>query len=393
MPNTKLVRIGGLALLAFLASTSGLDGQERGRGISGRRTFDAQPGGTLVLELRSGGSIDVEGWDRNQIEIVYGDPENDQADFEITFDQRSDGLAVAARYAERVHRTALRLEIRVPRRFSIQTRSAGGGIALTDLQGTFSGSTDGGAIVIHNVQGVARLSSGGGGIEIIDSELDGRVSTGGGEALVQNVVGDVRAISGGGDVQYRNVRDPRGGLRAPADLCDADITERTILITNAGGGITLPEAPEGACVRTGGGDIDVRGGRRFVHALTGGGDIQVRTESGDVTANTGAGEIEVSVERAAGSGAITLTTGLGDITLVVPRGFSARYDLTIGYTRSSSQDFRIVSDVDLAEERTTRWDSSWGSPRRFIRGTGQSGDGDYRIEIRTTNGSITVRER
>jgi len=73
--------------------------------------------------------------------------------------------------------------------------------------------------------------------------------------------------------------------------------------------------------------------------------------------------------------------------------FSARYDLTIGYKRNSSQDFRIVSDVDLSEERTTRWDSSWGTPRRFIYGTGETGGGDYRVEIRTTNGNITIRER
>lgn len=393
MSNWKLVRIGGLALLACLAGTGGLDGQVRDRGISGRRTFDAQPGGTLVLDLRGGGSIDVQGWDRNQVEIVYGDRENDEADFEITFEPRTDGLAVAARYAQHVQRTRLLLEIRVPRRFDIQTRSAGGGIALSNVRGTFSGRTAGGSIVIRGVQGVASLSSGGGQIEILDSELDGRVSSGGGRALVQNVVGDVRATSGGGDVRYRNVRDRSGRLRAPENLCDAAITERTILITNAGGAINLEEAPEGACVRTGGGDIDIRGGRHFVHVVTGGGDIQVRTESGDVSASTGAGEIEVTVARAAGSGGITLSTGQGDITLVVPRGFSARYDLTIGYTRNSRQDFRIVSDVDLALERTTRWDSSWGSPRRLIRGTGQSGDGAYRVEIRAVNGNITVRER
>jgi DUF4097 and DUF4098 domain-containing protein YvlB len=394
MRNLKIIRFMGLALFLCLANANGLHGQQgRGVGISGTRTFDVRPGGTLTLDLKQGGSIEVGGWDRNEIEVVYRDRGNDERDFTITFDRVQGGLEIDAQYAPEVTTIHLRMEIRVPRRYNLQTHSAGGGITLSNLEGTFAGTTGGGAIIIRHVKGEARLSSGGGGIEITDSELDGRVSTGGGEVLVQNVIGDVSATSGGGNVQYRNVRNGNGGLRAPSHLCDADITENTILITNAGGGIDLSEAPNGACVRTGGGDIDIRGGERFIHASTGGGDVDIHTESGDVVASTGAGRIEVVVERGVGDGRISLGTGTGDVLLVVPRGFSARYDLTIGYTRNSSQDFRIITDVDLQEDRTTRWDSSWGTPRKFIHGSGETGNGDYRVRIRTTNGNITIKER
>lgn len=397
MRKAKIVRYVGSALFLCVANAGGLYGQQGQEGrVSGTRTFDARSGGTLTLDLRGGGSLAVEGWDRNAIEVVYLDQRNSPDEFTITFDpveREGGGLEIRTRYAPEVTTTTLRMEIRAPRRYNLQTNSAGGGITLSNLEGTFSGHTGGGAIILRHVKGEAHLSSGGGGIEITDSELGGRVSTGGGEVLVENVVGDVVATSGGGNVQYRNVRDSRGGLRAPSGLCDADITANTILVSSAGGRIDLAEAPEGACVHTGGGDIDIRGGRRFVHASTGGGDIDIRTQSGDVVASTGAGRIEVVVERGAGSGEVSLGSGMGDVTLVVPRGLSARYDLTIGYTRNSSQDFRIVSDADLHEERTTAWDSSWGTPRKFIRGSGQVGSGDYRIRIRTTNGNITIRER
>ena len=394
MPELKAIGVTGVALLLCLANTGRLDGQQDRQGeIHGTRTFEAEPGGTLVLDLRDGGSITVEGWNRDEIEIVYRDDENDERDFEITFDTRGNGLEVEASYARGINRIPLQLEIRVPRRYDLRTRSAGGGITLTNLEGRFSGDTGGGSITLHQVAGEARLSSRGGDIEITDSELDGTVSTLGGDVLVQDVVGDVRATSAGGPVVYRNVRDGRNRVRSPANLCDAEITENTVLLTNLGGSIDLREAPEGACVRTAGGDIDIRNGRHFIHAGTGGGDIEIEIESGDVTARTGAGEIEVIVERAEGEGDIALSTGLGDVTLIVPPGFSARYDLTIGYTRNSRRDFSFISDLDLDEERTTSWDSSGGTPRRYIYGSGVSGDGDYRVEIRTTNGNITIRER
>lgn len=382
-----------LALMVSLAGAGQLDAQNRGDGLSGTRTFDAQPGGTLVFDLRDGGSINVEGWDRNEIQISYYDRRNDAEDLEISFEPTRNGLEVTAEYTRRVRSNNLILEIRAPRSFNIRTESSGGDITLSNLEGTFSGRTAGGAINLHDVRGEANLTSGGGGIQITDSELDGRVRTGGGEALVENVIGDVRATSGGGNVQYRNVRSSTRVQRTPSDLCDADITEATVLITNAGGGIRLREAPEGACVRTGGGDIDIRGGQRFIHAYTGGGDIEIDTESGDVSARTGAGEIDVTFERAAGGGEIVLITGLGDVTLFVPQGFSAEFDLSLGYTRNSRQDFEIISDLELNQERTDRWDSSRGSPRKFIYGTGRTGSGDYRVNIRTTNGNITIRER
>ena len=239
-----------IAVIACVVGSGWLDAQDRRGGISGTRTFDAQPGGTLVLDLRHGGAIEVEGWNRNEIQIEYRDRYNDARDLEISFDPTRNGLDVSARYTRHVQRNNLILEIRVPRRFNIRTNSGGGGITLTNLEGDFSGGTAGGTITIHGVRGEADLFSGGGGIEITDSELDGLVRTGGGEGFVGNVVGNVRATSGGGNVQYRNVRSSRETLRAPSDLCSAAMTENTVLITNAGGRIRLREAPEGACVRS-----------------------------------------------------------------------------------------------------------------------------------------------
>jgi len=39
-------------------------------------SYDFQPGQTLSLDLTSGGSITIEGWDQPGIEVTYGDKYN-----------------------------------------------------------------------------------------------------------------------------------------------------------------------------------------------------------------------------------------------------------------------------------------------------------------------------
>lgn len=361
------------------------------------REFDVEPGQKIELEMKYGGSLEVEGWDRDLVQIQCSEGANDLDDYEIEVDETRWGLIFSAQPQKGHHsNTGLKVRLMVPSEFDIKTISGGGGIRISGVSGEFRGKTGGGSIYLKNVSGKANLSSGGGIIKILDSELDGKVSTGGGGGLVRNVTGNVRATSGGGIVEYENVRDDQGDFRGPDNMPFAGVTSGTIIQTTAGGEINLNEAPEGAMVKTGGGNIRVRDAAQLVRAQTGGGDIEIEIKDGFVFARTGAGDMEVVVEGGLGDSrdGIDLSTGHGEITLIVPADASMEFDLDLRYTRSSGRDFAISSDFDMDIEHTRKWKKESGSNKwKHIYGTGSINGGDHRVIIRCVNGNINIIER
>ena len=361
------------------------------------RTFSAAPGGRIELTMESGGSLEVQGWDRDQVRIVCSDRYNDLDEYDLEVRESRGGLDFTAELRDRsIQKTALRVLLTVPRRFDIAIESGGGGIHIEDVEGGFTGQTGGGQIELRRVKGEARLSSGGGGIEIVESDLDGRVSTGGGEVLVRDVVGNVKATSGGGNVSYENVRSRDGDRRGPNNLDIGVALEGTILRSTAGGSLNIREAPQGAILETGGGDIDVRGARKFVKATTGGGDIEIEVADGWVEASTGAGDIAIEVLGSLGDDGdhgVSVFTGYGNVTLTLPADISAELDVDLAYTRNSKRDYEIQSEFALEQEHTREWDSSQGTPRRHIYGTATLRGGKHLVKLNVVNGDVTIRKR
>lgn len=420
-----------LALVACLSAVSAARGDD-----VYTKEIEVEPGQTIWLEMDEGGSLTVEGWDRDAVRIECETNINSLEDYDFDSRKTAKGIRFSADLTRRSQSTDLEVVLKVPHRFNIKTESAGGSINITDVEGEFSGRTGGGRICLTNVNGEANLKTGGGKIKVVDCELDGRISTGGSGALVKNVVGDVEVSSGGGIVKYENVRDRDGNLRVQKGLRShghdshwdhkrhskhwdhddhndghrtvnifhgddmeddfiADIlTEGTILQSTAGGSIRIKSAPDGAILQTGGGDIRVTNAKRIVKAQTGGGDIEVEVQDGSIIATTGAGEIVAVVERGFGKvdGGCILSTGHGDITVTLPEDASVELDLDLSYTRNSSRDFRIDSDFDLEEENTKKWDSSHGTPRKHIYGTANLGGGDNVVRISTVNGNIRIKK-
>lgn len=366
---------------------------------AGQRTeeFAVESGGKLTVNCEAGGSLQVEGWDRALARVIVWDDCNDLSDYDLEFHPVELGLEINAELKGRRNSTCLQFEIKVPRKFDVEFQSAGGGLDLKNLEGTFTGRTGGGGLDLQDCKGRARLRSGGGSINVANCELDGYVKTGGGEALLENVVGDLEAHSGGGEVRYMNVRDRDGNIRGPGDCPERAVSRETVLISSAGGSIDVREAPAGACVQTGGGEVSVRKASRFVVARTGGGDIEVEIEAGAVTAATGAGDIDVAIEREDREPAadVDLRTGYGDVELIVPKGYSMDLDLTIGYTRNSRRDYRIECAGPFDEERSSEWEHEYGlgSAKKYIYGKGSINGGRHAIKVRTTNGNIRIRER
>lgn len=354
---------------------------------------DFKPGQTLSLDLTSGGSITIEGWEQPGIEVTYGDKRNSLDNYQIDFKNEANGLSVSAELVSQLNSSSLYFEFKAPREMVLDFYTAGGSLNLSGLSGTFSGKSGGGTLLIENVNGQLDLHTGGGKIHVKDSVVDGSVRTGGGKALVEDVTGDLTASSGGGAVTYKNVYSRDGSIRSPNRNKLESASEETVLISNAGGSIKVDTAPEGADVYTGGGKIRVKGADRFVSARTGGGDITIELLAGWVEATTGAGEVEVFIaENAVDKGDINLTTGNGDVLLTVPENFSMDLVVELGVTNNTSKTYRINSDFDIDIRTDDDWTYSRGTPRKFTHGTAILNGGDHRVEIQTTNGNVYIRK-
>jgi hypothetical protein len=87
---------------------------------------------------------------------------------------------------------------------------------------------------------------------------------------------------------------------------------------------------------------------------------------------------------------VKVSSGNGKVILYLPPDISADIDIESGYTRENGRT-RIDSDWKLPMSETTDWDSSMGTPRRFVRARGAIGSGRGRITVRTTNGDVVIR--
>lgn len=344
------------------------------------RTFTARSGGRLDLELETGATVHITGWDEPSVHVRGRLSGPSARNSTAEFLQRDGNLLIALSQEEssNVTSTSHRLDLKVPRRYDVHIRSAGGDVTITDMEGEFTGRTGGGEIYIDRVKGSTSLSTGGGDIRVSNSALDGRVSTGGGLVQFRQVTGNVKGSSGSGPV-IRGGPDDGGG---------------PISMEKAGGDIYLAEAPEGADVRTGGGKIRIGAASGAVRASTGGGDIDIGPISGTVYAGTGAGDVTVRIARlSAGDPAVEISAGVGAVTLELPSGLSATLDIQTGYTRSTRRRPTIEADWTLEREETSEWDGREGTPRRYLRARGDIGGGGPVIKVRTLNGNVTIRRR
>ncbi|HEX7049953.1 MAG TPA: hypothetical protein VF188_07035 [Longimicrobiales bacterium] len=355
-----------------------------------RREFDVRSGNRLELDLRSGGTITVAGWDREVVAVDAYRSGADCADVRIDFAQDAAGVRVES-YTERRSRDThcdLRLDIRVPRRFDIEFETMGGDVALSGVEGDLRGSTMGGALELTRLRGALDLTTMGGNITLTDSEVDGKVHTMGGEVRIEDVVGDVKGTSMGGNVRYSRVTG-RPGPAGTAAKSNGD----EVRIHTMGGQIHVDAAPAGADVETMGGDISIRSASDHVKARTMGGRIEIGAVDGWIEATTMGGDVTARMtgDPAVGDRHVSLTSMGGDVTLIVPAGLSMQVDITLAYTRDSDRDYRIISDFPLGQEETEEWEYEHGTPRKYIYGTGNIAGGRHRIRIETVNGNVYLR--
>jgi beta-lactamase regulating signal transducer with metallopeptidase domain/DUF4097 and DUF4098 domain-containing protein YvlB len=375
----------------------------------------ARTGGTLTLDLKTGGRIIVTPWDRSEVAVDAHLAGRDWRWTQVTLEPSDDGAILESYFASSSNAQSSNhtFRISVPRKFNLHVNSSGGSIDISGVEGRFTGTTGGGEIEIRNASGDVDLRTGGGDIRVSDSHLSGNVSTGGGTVRIERVSGNLAGLSGSGSVNYisssGSIRMTESGAGAGAAAgagsgaatgagSGAASSKRTaysysgIRMTTGGGDISVPEAPNGAYVTTGGGKIRVGPSGGQVYVQTGGGAIDIGPASGSVEAVTGAGDVRINLQGA-NDHTVRVAAGVGDVTLEVPADLNATLDLETAYTERFGRKTRIIGDFGLQTTETNTWDDSHGTPRKYVRVRQTIGHGGPVITVRTVNGDITLQRK
>ena len=391
----------------------------------------ASSGGTLILDLKTGGNVIVRGWDSPQIRVRASLGGRDWRETQVRLQPSQGGARLESIFSPGSSNQSSRhvFEIDMPRNYNMRISSSGGSVSITGVDGTFTGQTGGGEINIQKASGEVDIQTGGGAVHVSDSRLEGSVSTGGGTVNIEGVTGNLAGYSGSGPVTYVasgggttirtgdgvsvgvasgggnvSINTGKGGGVGVGRGATTTTTTYTydsrgkgssfgtggIRMNSAGGAISLPAAPDGARVSTGGGAIRIGPSAGEVYASTGGGAIDIGPATGSVEAHTGAGDVEIEL-KGAGSHSVDVTSGKGDVLLVLPADLNAVLELETAYTDNFGHKTRIESDWVLRTTETDRWDSSEGTPRRYVRARQTIGRGGEVIQVRTVNGNIVLR--
>lgn len=167
-----------------------------------------------------------------------------------------------------------------------------------------------------------------------------------------------------------------------------------VKIMKMGGNIDVSNAPQGADLMTMGGNIEIERVNNFAKVKTMGGDIHIQQADAAVEATTMAGNIDVQITgNSDARHDIDLSSNQGNITLTVPKGFPMQVSVSLATTNNQSKAFRIIDNIGLTQQDDNTWDSSKGTPRKYLRATGRSGSGLNRVTLSTINGDVILQQK
>jgi DUF4097 and DUF4098 domain-containing protein YvlB len=352
-----------------------------------KKEVPTKPGQDLDINLKSGGNVDITGWDKHEVQLIVNFPRGNASDWDIDVDKTPTGVKIISRYTGDKHKDhgGGTYTLKVPKKYDLKLKSMGGNISIKYIKGDITGKTMGGQLTLTQLKGFINLKTMGGSISLTESDIDGKVKTMGGRVLLENVVGDVSGSSMGGNVIYKNVKSRSG--KSTGDIVN---------ITTMGGDINVSEAKNGAKVKTMGGDIHINDAKIFVQATTMGGSITVDAIDGKCKATTMAGHVKVTMtgDPKKGERDVKLSSMSGDIYLYVPAQLDMDIDIELSYTKGKEGKYKIYSDFKLKQTKSDSWETrKGGSPRKYIYGDGNTGAATHKIKLKTINGNIYLKKK
>jgi DUF4097 and DUF4098 domain-containing protein YvlB len=237
--------------LALLLGVAGRAGAEEYRS-----SVDVQSGGRLEVDLSSGVLV-IETHDAPRVEVEASAPDWPASwEFELTSDGANAKLEGSR--SSWLPGWGARVRVLVPREYSLDLRTNGGGIEIDAVHGGVKARTSGGSIELGGATGDVELRTSGGSIRVADLHGDAELRTSGGMISAANVHGRIEAETSGGPIRL------------------SDVEGRTEARTSGGAiSVRFSAAPQGE-LRTSGGSIEV------VIPPGTGADLEARTSGGRV---------------------------------------------------------------------------------------------------------------
>ncbi len=344
-----------------------------------KKTFKVSKSGSLSVSLAAG-DIHIKTWEKNEVEVLYEDDEEDYADVKI-FQDGSNITVRSDSYTD--------FEITVPSEFNLSLNSsggdikvfgnikgeidintAGGDIQLKDVNGEISANTAGGDIRSGNIKGSVTLSSSGG--DIVVGKVDGECSlnTGGGDVVVNDVLKTLTVSTGGGNVTSGNVGN-------------------NVVITTGGGDVSVNNISGTTVVTTGGGNISGTKITKGGTVVTGAGDVVLKNLTGDIDVTSGAGNV-ITEFTSVGNKESKIITGYGDITVYIPENAKVTIEATVRFAEGNvwSTDKTEISESIKSEFKSSTEDQRKGECHAVYNING----GGTNIELETSLGQIIIKK-
>lgn len=255
------------------------------------KTFTVSPGGSLIVDADSA-SVRVSGSDANQVVVhmVAEGSEKDLAGASLEATQTGDGVKVTMRHREKGSwfnwsswSGEQRIEVTVPRRYTVSVRTGGGSIELKDTTGSANLKTSGGDINARNVNGLVELRTSGGAIvaDTIRGDID--ADTSGGDVRLHRIDGRIKANTSGGNVRVGLVGANRE-ISATTSGGDIEVivprgTTGNVQASTSGGDVSSNLPMTTSVQKEGRLEGTLNGGGAPIHARTSGGSISLRAEN------------------------------------------------------------------------------------------------------------------
>ena len=255
--------------------------------------FTVQPGGRLVVDVDFG-SVNVSTHAASEVvvdawrSVTRSSKSAEEAFLEahpVNFSQDGNTVAIRSRGSDQQRgwwsgrsRTEAKYTITVPAEFDAQLKTAGGGIAVSNLAGAVKAATSGGGLRFADLRGPLDGFTSGGGVHVTDCAGKLKIRTSGGGIDVRGGSGSLDGVTSGGSV---TVKDFQGAAR----------------VGTSGGGLTIEKVGGEVSGSTSGGSISAALPSPLpgnVKLSTSGGGITVRIPEDaafDLDAETSAGGV------------------------------------------------------------------------------------------------------
>jgi hypothetical protein len=179
------------------------------------KNLKLQPGGTIYLDT-SGGDVRVRGTSEPGARVVVTSNLSDlEKAFEFRFDEEPHAVRIAGHRPSNAplwySHVSLRFEIQVPRQTSLELKTGGGDVNVSELEGTFRLKTSGGDVEVSDVKGNLDGETSGGDMRVRQLNGDLRLRSSGGDIRAADVSGRVEIHSAGGDIEVSLVRGNASG--------------------------------------------------------------------------------------------------------------------------------------------------------------------------------------